>query len=83
MESASGITVLVNNADITTGANLLTYPAQDIRTDLETHLFGTLGVIRVFAPVTVGNGEGAIVNVLSLPRPGRGLTRWPRPRGGT
>ena len=64
--TASDVTVLVNNAGIATGADLLTSPVQDIRTDLETHLFGTLGVIRAFAPVMVGNGEGAIVNVLSV-----------------
>ncbi|MFJ8828306.1 SDR family oxidoreductase [Streptomyces sp. NPDC102467] len=64
--AASDVTVLVNNAGITTGANLLTSPVQDIRTDLETHLFGTLGVIRAFAPVLEGNGEGVIVNVLSV-----------------
>lgn len=64
--TASDITVLINNAGIATGANLLTSPVQDIRTDLETHLFGTLGVIRAFAPVMVANGEGAIVNVLSV-----------------
>lgn len=64
--TASDVTVLINNAGITTGANLLTSPVADIRTDLETHLFGTLGVIRAFAPVLVANGEGAIVNVLSV-----------------
>ena len=64
--TASDVTVLVNNAGIATGADLLTSPVQDIRTDLETHLFGTLGVIRAFAPVMVGNGESAIVNVLSV-----------------
>ena len=64
--TASDVTVLVNNAGIATGADLLTSPVQDIRTDLETHLFGTRGVIRAFAPVMVGNGEGAIVNVLSV-----------------
>jgi NAD(P)-dependent dehydrogenase (short-subunit alcohol dehydrogenase family) len=64
--TASDVTVLVNNAGIATGANLLTSPVADIRTDLETHLFGTLGVIRAFSPVLVGNGPGAIVNVLSV-----------------
>lgn len=64
--AASDVTVLVNNAGITTGANLLTSPIQDIRTDLETHLFGTLAVTRAFAPAMVANGEGAIVNVLSV-----------------
>lgn len=64
--TASDVTVLVNNAGIATGANLLTSPVQDIRTDLETHLFGTLSVIRAFAPAMIRNGDGAIVNVLSV-----------------
>ncbi|MDQ1041249.1 NAD(P)-dependent dehydrogenase (short-subunit alcohol dehydrogenase family) [Streptomyces sp. V3I8] len=64
--AAPDVTLLVNNAGITTGANLLTSPVDDIRTDLETHLFGTLRVIRAFAPVLIRNGEGAIVNILSV-----------------
>ncbi|WP_432543317.1 SDR family oxidoreductase [Kineococcus sp. SYSU DK002] len=64
--TASDVTVLVNNAGTTTGADLLTSPIADVRADLETHLFGTLGVIRAFAPVLVGNGPSAIVNVLSV-----------------
>src|SRR6185503_9896094 len=64
--TAADVTVLVNNAGIATGAHLLPSPVADIRTDLETHLFGTLGVIRAFSPVLVGNGPGAIVNVLSV-----------------
>lgn len=64
--SAPDVTVLVNNAGITTGADLLTSPVDDIRTDLETHLFGTLRVIRTFVPILLGNGEGAIVNILSV-----------------
>lgn len=63
---ASDVTVLVNNAGVTTGANLLTSPIHDIRADLETHLFGTLGVIRAFAPNMAAGGEGAIVNILSV-----------------
>jgi len=64
--AASDVTLLVNNAGIATGANLLTSDLDDIRTDLETHLFGTLRVIRAFVPVLTRNGEGAIVNVLSV-----------------
>ncbi|TGO03801.1 SDR family oxidoreductase [Serinibacter arcticus] len=64
--TASDVTVLVNNAGITTGASLLSSPVTDIRADLETHLFGTLGVIRAFAPVLVANGPSAVVNILSV-----------------
>ncbi|MFD3823531.1 SDR family oxidoreductase [Streptomyces sp. NPDC058625] len=64
--AAQDVTLLVNNAGITTGANLLTDDLDMIRQDLETHLFGTLRVIRAFAPALVSNGGGAIVNVLSV-----------------
>ncbi|NYF14873.1 NAD(P)-dependent dehydrogenase (short-subunit alcohol dehydrogenase family) [Pseudoclavibacter sp. JAI123] len=65
-EAASDVTLLVNNAGITTGADLLTAPLVEIRTDLETHLFGTLRVIRAFLPALESNNEAAIVNVLSV-----------------
>src|SRR5690349_18732064 len=48
--AAQDVTLLVNNAGITTGAQLLTDDLDMIRQDLETHLFGTLKVIRAFAP---------------------------------
>ncbi|MCC3279090.1 SDR family oxidoreductase [Arthrobacter sp. zg-Y40] len=63
---ASDVDLLINNAGITTGADLLTSPMGEIRADLETHLFGTLRVIRAFAPVIEAQGTGAIVNVLSV-----------------
>ncbi|WP_020124728.1 SDR family oxidoreductase [Streptomyces canus] len=63
---AQDVTLLVNNAGIATGANLLTDDLDDVRRDLETHLFGTLRVIRAFAPVLAAHGGGAIVNLLSV-----------------
>lgn len=65
-ELASDVTVLVNNAGVSTRANLLTGPVEDIRLEMETHYFGTLAVIRAFAPVIERNGGGAILNVLSV-----------------
>jgi NAD(P)-dependent dehydrogenase (short-subunit alcohol dehydrogenase family) len=38
----------------------------EIRRELDTHFFGTLSMIRAFAPVLGGNGGGAIVNLLSV-----------------
>ncbi|MER5627855.1 SDR family NAD(P)-dependent oxidoreductase, partial [Streptosporangium sp. NPDC002544] len=57
---------LVNNAGVATRANLLTGDLDTIRLELDTHVFGTLGVIRAFAPVLASNGGGAIVNILSV-----------------
>ncbi|MHA3019398.1 SDR family oxidoreductase [Mycobacterium sp. BMJ-28] len=65
-ETASDVTVLVNNAGVSTRANLLTGPIEDVRLEMETHYFGTLNVIRAFAPVIERNGGGAILNVLSV-----------------
>ncbi|PSM40487.1 short-chain dehydrogenase [Streptomyces dioscori] len=63
---AQDVTLLVNNAGIATGASLLTDDLDGVRRELETHLFGTLRVIRAFAPVLATHGGGAIVNVLSV-----------------
>ncbi|WP_291045097.1 SDR family oxidoreductase [Herbiconiux sp.] len=63
---ATDVTLLVNNAGITTGTNLLAEGAlENIRLELNTHFFGTLGVIRAFAPVLAANGGGAIVDIHS------------------
>ena len=63
---APDITLLINNAGITTGANLLgENDLEGLRRELDTHLFGTLGVIRAFAPVLAANGGGAMVDIHS------------------
>lgn len=63
--AARDVALLVNNAGISTAQNLVTGDLDVIRSEMETHFFGTLGVIRAFAPVLAANGGGAIVNVLS------------------
>jgi len=63
--AAGDVSLLVNNAGITTGANLLTGDLAEVRREMDTHFFGTLDVIRAFAPVLARNGGGGIVNVLS------------------
>ncbi|NHC46275.1 SDR family oxidoreductase [Motilibacter aurantiacus] len=63
--AAPDVTVLVNNAGISTGADLVTGDLATVRLELETHLFGTLSMVRAFAPVLASNGGGAVLNVLS------------------
>jgi NAD(P)-dependent dehydrogenase (short-subunit alcohol dehydrogenase family) len=65
-EIAGDVTVLVNNAGVSTQADLLTGPIEDIRLEMETHYFGTLNVSREFVPVIEKNGGGAVLNVLSV-----------------
>ncbi|RBY88442.1 SDR family oxidoreductase [Blastococcus sp. TF02A-26] len=63
--AADDVTLLVNNAGITTGTNLVTGDLAEIRRELDTHFFGALGMVRAFAPTLAARGGGAVVNVLS------------------
>lgn len=69
-DQASDVNVLVNNAGVSTRANLLEGSLDDVRLEMETHYFGTLQMIRAFAPVIERNGGvaggGAILDVLSV-----------------
>ena len=63
--AASDVTLLVNNAGIATQGSLVTGDLTDVRREMDTHFWGTLAMVRAFAPVIQSNGGGAIVNVLS------------------
>jgi NAD(P)-dependent dehydrogenase (short-subunit alcohol dehydrogenase family) len=63
--AAPDVTLLVNNAGISTNTNLVTGDLATIRREMDTHFYGTLNAVRVFAPVLAANGGGAILNVLS------------------
>jgi NAD(P)-dependent dehydrogenase (short-subunit alcohol dehydrogenase family) len=64
-ETAGDVTLLINNAGISTGTNLVTGDLATIRLEMETQFFGALNTVRAFAPALGRNGGGAIVNVLS------------------
>jgi NAD(P)-dependent dehydrogenase (short-subunit alcohol dehydrogenase family) len=64
--AAPDVTLLVNNAGISTHTKLTVGDMANIRREMETHFFGTLEVTRAFAPVLAGNGGGAVLNILSL-----------------
>ncbi|SDI86715.1 SDR family oxidoreductase [Nonomuraea jiangxiensis] len=63
---ATDVTLLINNAGISTRTNLLDGDLDQARLDMETNFFGPLGMTRAFAPVIERNGGGAILNVLSV-----------------
>lgn len=63
--AAPDVTLLVNNAGISTYQNLLTGDEAEIRREFDTHFWGTLSVTRAFAPILGQNGGGAIINILS------------------
>ncbi len=65
VEIARDATVLINNAGSWTGASLLAGRLEDIHAEFDTHVFGTLSMMRAFAPVIEQNGGGSILNILS------------------
>ncbi len=62
-ELASDATVVVNNAGVTGGKSLLSSDLDEIRSVIETNLFGALHVTRAFAPQLAG---GTLVNIASV-----------------
>lgn len=60
---AGDATIVVNNAGILGGVSLLHSDLDDIRSVLETNLFGALRVTRAFAPQLAG---GTLVNIASV-----------------
>lgn len=62
---AADVTLLVNNAGMASGTDLIAGDLDTIRHELETNLFGALKLTRAFAPILGRNGGGAILNVLS------------------
>ena len=66
-KAAPDVTLLINNAAIARAVPLLAADAERaVRETLETNFFGTLSMVRAFAPVLKANGGGAIVNMLSV-----------------
>jgi NAD(P)-dependent dehydrogenase (short-subunit alcohol dehydrogenase family) len=63
--AASDVSLLVNNAGISTGTDLVTGSMDAVRLELETNVLGPLGLIRELAPALARNGGGAIANILS------------------
>lgn len=66
-EAHPDVTLLVNNAGFASFEGLI--HASDIapgRQEMETNYFGTLNMIRAFAPVLAANGGGTIVNMASI-----------------
>lgn len=65
-EQAADVELLINNAGITTYAPLIGSDLADLRLEMETNYFGTLAVMRAFAPVLAVNGGGRVLNVSSV-----------------
>ncbi|MEV1023173.1 SDR family oxidoreductase [Streptomyces sp. NPDC050264] len=65
-ELAGDVTILINNAGVSTHASFLDSPVDDVRKDFETNFYGPLLTARAFVPVIERNGGGHILNVHSV-----------------
>lgn len=65
-ESVPSLNVLINNAGIFTGTNVLEDTEAQLRNDFETNFFGTLAVIKALLPVLKKENSAAIANVSSI-----------------
>jgi NAD(P)-dependent dehydrogenase (short-subunit alcohol dehydrogenase family) len=66
-KTAKDVTLLINNAGVQTSYNVLAARRDELDTDFDTNVHGTLSVIKAFLPVLERAPKGAaIVNVLSI-----------------
>jgi NAD(P)-dependent dehydrogenase (short-subunit alcohol dehydrogenase family) len=66
-QKAQDVTLLINNAGVLGAGGL--FVESSIATaqwEMNTNYFGTLSMVRAFAPILKSNGGGAIVNILSV-----------------
>jgi NAD(P)-dependent dehydrogenase (short-subunit alcohol dehydrogenase family) len=63
---ATDVTVLINNAGVSSRASLLTGDLDEIRQEFEANFFGTINVTRAFAPILGANGGGHILDIHSV-----------------
>jgi NAD(P)-dependent dehydrogenase (short-subunit alcohol dehydrogenase family) len=66
-QQAQDVTLLINNAGVLGAGGL--FVGNSIETaqwEMNTNYFGTLSMVRAFAPILKSNGGGAIVNILSV-----------------
>ncbi len=65
-EVARDVSLLINNAGITSNTPLVSGDISVMRAEFETHYWGSVHTTRAFAPILAAQGGGAIINVLSL-----------------
>jgi NAD(P)-dependent dehydrogenase (short-subunit alcohol dehydrogenase family) len=66
-ETAQDVTLLINNAGVIGSGGLFTpNSVETAQWEMNTNYFGTLSMVRAFAPILKRNGGGAIVNMMSV-----------------
>ncbi|TYA71708.1 SDR family oxidoreductase [Seonamhaeicola marinus] len=62
----SSLDVLINNAGLFTGIDVLEDSEEQLRNDLETNVFGTLAVTKALVPTLKKQDSAAIINLSSI-----------------
>lgn len=65
-QAAPDVNILINNAGLFTGGNLVRDGEEQTRNDFETNFFGTLAVTKAVLPALKAAGGAAIANVSSI-----------------
>jgi NAD(P)-dependent dehydrogenase (short-subunit alcohol dehydrogenase family) len=66
-QAAQDVTLLINNAGVLGSGGLFTPTSvETAQWEMTTNYFGTLSMVRAFAPILQGNGGGAIINMMSV-----------------
>jgi NAD(P)-dependent dehydrogenase (short-subunit alcohol dehydrogenase family) len=66
-QTAQDVTILINNAGVIGSGGLFTPKSvETAQWEMNTNYFGTLSMVRAFAPILKRNGGGAIVNMMSV-----------------
>lgn len=64
-EAAQDVNLLINNAGVSTGNDIVNGDLAGIRSDMDTSFWGTVLMTRAFSPILATNGGGAILNIMS------------------
>lgn len=66
-QATQDVTLLINNAGVLGSGGLFTpNSVETAQWEMTTNYFGTLSMVRAFAPILQGNGGGAIINMMSV-----------------
>lgn len=65
-EQTKDVEVLINNAGILSQGNILEGEISAVENDMNVNYYGTINMMRAFAPILVKNGPAKIVNMVSI-----------------
>ncbi|OJJ13923.1 hypothetical protein BKI52_44970 [marine bacterium AO1-C] len=65
-KQTTDVQILINNAGVLTAGNILEGAINDIKNDLDVNFYGTIHMMRAFAPILANNAPARIINIASI-----------------